>query len=191
MAMNADQQRTIDRVQKLFALARNNPNSEEAMSARLKARQMLLTNGLDPDMFNEDMTSTMQMYDAATAKKNTFSYEAAQNRDNAQQQANCNYNQQTFRDNYQDNCRYSEQQAQPRAAAQPSVAARIYTLIEPLLFWLLGLGFVFMLIGTIWPWSAKSLFMTLALVFLLANLKYLLGIGVLLAIGSFIEAMIH
>lgn len=177
MTMNADQQRIIDRVQKLFALARNNPNAEEAMSARLKARQILLENGLDPDMFNEDMTSTMQMYDDDAASSNANHKHQQYNRyqDNPQ-----------YQEAPQGNA-YADQQTYTQAAAQPSTVSRIYKFFEPLLSWLLGAVVLFLLVGMIWPWSIKSLVITIGVLFVLANIQYLFVIGFVLAIGGIVE----
>lgn len=184
--MNTDQQRTIDRVQKLFALARNNPNAEEAMSARLKARQILIENGLDPDMFNEDMTSTLQVFDEATAEANSFdSRNQANNQDNFQQQSNYNYhNQQNTYQQQQSN--YKQQTSYAQTAPNTSGSNGI----DRFLCWLAGAAIVFGLISMIWPWSIKSLLATIGIIIILTNIQYIIGIGVILGLGYFVERMI-
>lgn len=174
--MNADQ-RTIERVQKLFALARNNPNAEEAMSARLKARRILIENGLDPNIFNEDMTSTMQLYDDDAAGSNTNHKHQQYNRyqDNPQYQGAPQGN------------AYANQQTYAQAADQPSTISNIYKFFEPLLCWLLAAVTLFLIVGMIWPWSIKSLAITIGVLFVFANIQYLFAIGFILAIGGIIE----
>lgn len=177
--MNADQQRTIERVQKLFALARNNPNAEEAMSARLKARRILIENGLDPNMFNEDMTSTMQLYDDDAASSNTNHKHQQYNR----YQDNTHYQEAPQCNAYADQQTYTYTQA----AEQPSTFSRIFKIFEPLLCWLLAAVILFLLVGMIWPWSIKSLAITIGVLFVLANIQYLFAIGFVLAIGGIVE----
>lgn len=177
--MNADQQRTIERVQKLFALARNNPNPEEAMSARLKARRILIDNGLDPDMFNEDMTSTVQAYDEA-ASKNHNAY--------SEQQAHHNYQNQGSYQSQHNNDNDYQYQEQPSQSVSNSSA--FFKAFSWLLFRVIYGAALFGLISLFWPWSIKSLLMTIGFLLVLANIQYIIGIGIILGLGYFFERLI-
>lgn len=185
MTMNTDQQRIIDRVQKLFALARNNPNAEEAMSARLKARQILIENGLDPDMFNEDMTSTLQVFDEATAEANSFNGRSQTNsQENFHQQNGYSY--QGHQNSYQRQDTYQHQENNSQSGYNNPSSL----FLEKLLFKIFYGAIIFGLISMIWPWSIKSLLMTIGIILILANIQYIIGIGIILGLGYFIERMI-
>lgn len=48
----------MDRVKKLMALARNNPNGHEAAAAALKAQRLMAENGIDTADFDNDMADS-------------------------------------------------------------------------------------------------------------------------------------
>lgn len=50
------EQKIIDKIRKLFALAEKNPNEQEAMSAALKAQELMAQYHVDSSMLDEELT---------------------------------------------------------------------------------------------------------------------------------------
>lgn len=185
-----DREKQIDKINKLLQLGEKNANPAERRAARAKAYQMML----DYDIADEEISWPQRHHDEERervekeeARRQAEAFQAEQERIRRQAEENARRAQ-------EEAAQYAYQNSQNVYQNQTAAATAVNNRIkEPPKFLYTAIGFliIFGILAMIWPWSMKSLIMTAGAVLVLANIRYIVLLVFLYALGAFFESMIR
>ena len=187
----SDREKQVEKINKLLKLGEKNSNPAERRAARAKAYQMMLDYDIaeeeviwpkryqDEQREAADNEKNRQEADAFQREKEAYEFEQAKIRQK-QAEETARAEAQNHQKTYEQSQRYNAQAAVKSKAKEPP---RWLTVA-------IGGLIVFGIISIIWPWSMKALFMSAGAVLVLINLRYIVVLVGLVALGAFFETMV-